>query len=174
MVEVISRLIFPRVVALITTCDRSGRANVASFSFLMPVSFEPKYIAFSVAPERHTFKNLNEVKEFVANIPSEGMLKEVWICGTKSGRDFNKFALAGLETEKSLKVLPPRIKNCPVNLECIVEFMERFGDHYIVVGRVVEEHVSQIDFKPILHYSGKIFYKIGEKVSVENSLKRVY
>ncbi|MEM1585933.1 MAG: flavin reductase family protein [Candidatus Bathyarchaeia archaeon] len=170
MVESISRLIFPRVVALITTCDKSGRPNVASFSFLMPVSFEPKYLAFSVAPERHTFKNLNEVKEFVVNIPSERMLKEIWLCGTKSGRDFDKFALAGLVTERSLRVRPPRIKGCPVHLECIMEFMERFGDHYLIVGKVVEEHVNQIDFKPILHYTGKIFYIVGEKVSVETSL----
>lgn len=167
MVEAISRLIFPRVTALITTCDKDGRPNVASFSFLMPISFEPKYLAFSVAPERHTFKNLNEVKEFVVNIPSEEMLREVWICGTKSGRSFDKFALAGLEVEKSVRVRPPRIKKCPVQLECVVELMERFGDHYLVVGRVVEEHISQLDFKPILHYSGKMFYKIGERVSAE-------
>lgn len=170
MVESISRLLFPRAVALITTCDKSGRPNVASFSFLMPISFEPKYLAFSVAPERHTFKNLSEVKEFVVNIPSEGMLKEVWLCGTKSGRVFDKFALAGLETERSLRVRPPRIKSCPVHLECTVEIMEKFGDHYLVVGRVVEEHVNQIDFKPILHYSGKIFYRVGEKISAETSL----
>lgn len=165
MVEAISKLIFPRVTALITTCDKNGRPNVASFSFLMPISFEPKYLAFSVAPERYTFSNLNEVKEFVVNIPDETMLREVWICGTKSGRNDDKFALAGLEMEKSLKVRPPRIKNCPVQLECIVESMEKFGDHYIVIGRVVEEHVNQIDFKPILHYTRNIFYRIGEKLS---------
>jgi len=136
----------------------------------MPISFEPKYLAFSVAPERYTFRNLNEVKEFVVNIPSERMLKEVWICGTKSGKTVDKFALAGLETEKSLRVLPPRIRGCPVNLECVVELMEKFGDHYLIVGRVLEEHINQVDFKPILHYSGKIFYKVGEKVSAETSL----
>lgn len=167
MVEAISRLIFPRVTALITTCDKGGKPNVASFSFLMPISFEPKYLAFSVAPERHTFKNLNEVREFVVNIPDEGMLKEVWICGTRSGRSVDKFALAGLEVESSVRVRPPRIRGCPVQLECTVELMERFGDHYLVIGRVVEEHVNRADFKPVLHYSGKVFYRVGEKISAE-------
>ncbi|MEM2320422.1 MAG: flavin reductase family protein [Candidatus Bathyarchaeia archaeon] len=170
MVEVISRLIFPRVTGLITTCDKDGKPNVASFSFMMPISFEPKYLAFSVAPERYTFRNLNEVKEFVVNIPCEDMLKEVWICGTRSGRNVDKFALIGLETERSIRVRPPRIKGCPVQLECVVEFMEKFGDHYLVVGRVVEEHVDQTDFKPILHCSGKMFYRVGERVSAEATL----
>lgn len=165
MAERISRLISPRVTVLITTCSRDGKPNVATFSFLMPVSFEPKYLAFSVAPERHTFKNLNEVKEFVVNVPDERMIKEVWICGTKSGRNTDKFALAKLETEESARVRPPRIKGCPVQLECKVEYMEAFGDHYIVVGRVVEEHISRAEFKPILHYSEKIFYRVGERVT---------
>ncbi|MEM1515125.1 MAG: flavin reductase family protein [Candidatus Bathyarchaeia archaeon] len=163
----ISKLIFPRVVALITTCDKNGTPNVASFSFLMPISFEPKYLAFSVAPERYTFKNLKDVGEFVVNIPGEEMLKEVWICGTISGRNVDKFSLVRLEMEKSLKVRPPRIRGCLVQLECTIEFMEKFGDHYLIVGRIVQEHVSQTNFKPILHYSGKTFYRIGEKVFIE-------
>lgn len=63
-----------------------GAPNVVPFSFLMPISFEPKYLAFSVAPEIYTFKNHKEIEEFVVNIPNEEMLKEVWICGTTSGR----------------------------------------------------------------------------------------
>ncbi|MCS7139119.1 MAG: flavin reductase family protein [Candidatus Nezhaarchaeota archaeon] len=160
----ISEELYPRLTVLITTCSSDGRFNVATFSFIMPVSFEPKYLAFSVSPHRQTFKNLNEIKEFVVNIPTEDMLDKVWICGTKSGRDVNKFELAKLEIIDSRKVKPPRIKNCPIQLECKVEFMKEFGDHYIVVGRVVEEHIDRMDFKPLLHHSGRQFYRLGEKV----------
>jgi len=164
--ERISKLIFPRLVVLITTCSKSGKPNVAPFSFIMPVSFKPKYLAFSVAPTRHTFKNLEEIGEFVVNVPSENMLKEVWVCGTVSGKNTDKFMLAGLEIVKSVKVYPPRIKKCPVQLECRIEFMREFGDHYLVVGRILEEHIEQIEFKPILHYSGNEFYGVKEKVRV--------
>jgi len=44
--------------------------------------------------------------------------------------------------------------------------MKEFGDHYIVVGKVVEEHVERGVFKPILHYSGKQFFKVGETIKV--------
>ncbi|MEM2315023.1 MAG: flavin reductase [Candidatus Nezhaarchaeales archaeon] len=66
----------------------------------------------------------------------------------------------------SKEVRPPRIKDCPIQLECKVEFMKEFGDHYIVVGKVVEEHVERGVFKPILHYSGKQFFKVGETIKV--------
>ncbi|MBS7643217.1 flavin reductase family protein [Candidatus Bathyarchaeota archaeon] len=160
----ISRIIYPRPTVLITTCNKNGRPNVAAFSFLMPISFEPKYVAFSVAPTRYTFSNLKEVDEFVVNVPTEDMLNEIWVCGTKSGKDVDKFDFAGLETVKSVKVRPPRIKKCPAQLECKVELLKGFGDHYLVVGKVLEEHISERGFKPILHYSGNEFYKLGEKI----------
>ena len=166
MSERISRLLYPRLVALITTCDRHGKPNVAPFSFLMPVSFNPKYLAFAIAPERHTYRNLVEVGEFVVNIPAEDMLDEIWLCGTRSGRETDKLSLAKLKTVKSVKVRPPRIENCPIQLECKVEFMEKFGDHYLVVGKVLEEHVNRKDFKPIMHYTANEFYRVGEKVTM--------
>lgn len=165
MSEKISKILFPRLVVLITTCGMDGKANVSTFSFIMPISFQPKYVAFAVVPTRYTFKNLKEVPEFVINIPNEKMLKEVWVCGTRSGRDTDKFKLAELKTEASVKVKPLRIEKCPIQLECKVEFMREFGDHYLIVGKVLEEHVKEKEFKPILHHSGNEFYVVGEKVS---------
>ncbi|MCX8176156.1 MAG: flavin reductase family protein [Candidatus Bathyarchaeota archaeon] len=164
--EWISKLIFPRVTGLITTCSRDGKPNVAAFSFLMPVSFDPKYVAFSVAPSRFTFSNLSEVKEFVLNIPDESLAEKVWICGTVSGRKQDKFGLAGFTIVKSVKVKPPRIAECPVQLEGVVEFSGEFGDHYVIVGKIVEEHVKTLDFKPLLHYHKNVFYRVGEELKV--------
>jgi flavin reductase (DIM6/NTAB) family NADH-FMN oxidoreductase RutF len=161
----ISEVISPRPVALVTTCDREGRPDVATFSFIMPVSFSPKYVAFSVRPTRLTFENLKDVQEFVLNVPTEDMLEKIWICGTKSGREANKFELGKLETLESAEVKPPRIKGCPAQLECKVEFMKEFGDHFIVVGKVVNEHLEKESFRPILHHSEKVFFRIGRKVS---------
>lgn len=40
--------------------------------------------------------------------------------------------------------------------------MGEFGDHWLVVGRVVAEHVERADFEPLLHHSGRRFLKAGE------------
>lgn len=162
----ISQIIYPRQTVLVTTCDKDIKPNIATFSFIMPVSFDPTYLAFSIAPERFTFKNLQDVDEFVFNICTEDMLDAILICGTNSGRDVDKFELAGLETIESMKVRPPRVKVCPVQLECTIEDMKEFGDHYLVVGRVVKEHIEKSEFRPIYHHTGKEFYKLGEKIKV--------
>ncbi|NHV99653.1 MAG: flavin reductase family protein [Thaumarchaeota archaeon] len=163
----ISEIIFPRVTGLVITCDRQGKPNIAAFSFLMPISFEPKYVAFAVSPRRKTFENLREVGEFVLAIPPMEMINRVWACGTKSGREVDKFTLLGLETRMAKAVKPPLVRNMPVQLECRVELFKEFGDHWLVVGKVLEEHVEKLDFQPVLHYSKNVFTTVSERMVVE-------
>lgn len=156
----ISEQIFPRIVVLISSTD-GEKDNVMTASFLMPISFNPKYLAFAISPKRYTFENLKKIKEFTLNILAEEMLKEAKICGSYSGREKNKFELAKLEKEKSKFVKPPLIKNCPISFECKIEEMREFGDHYLVVGKVLNEVIRKKDFKPLLHKTAEIFPKMG-------------
>jgi len=153
----ISEQIFPRVVALIVSIDEKGKENVMTASFLMPVSFNPKYVAVAIAEERLTFENLKKTKEFTLNICSKEMKEKAIICGSYSGREKDKFELAKLEKEKSKFVKPSLIKEAPISFECKVEFMEKFGDHWLVVGKVLGEHVRKEDFSPLLHKSKDVF-----------------
>lgn len=150
----ISQQIFPRPVVLVATVDGDGKDNVMPASFVMPVSFSPKYVAVSIAPERQTFSNLRKVGEFTVNVATLEMLEQVKVCGSCSGRDLDKFSMARLTKVPSKKVRPPGIAESPITLECLVEYMGRFGDHYLVVGRVVEEYVRRMEFSPLLHYAG--------------------
>ena len=160
--------IYPRPTVLITTVDSTGKPDVATFSFVMPVSMQPKYIAFAVSPRRHTYSNLKEVPEFVLNVADENMLREVWVAGILSGRDTDKFEVLKLEILPSNRVRPPRVAKSPIQLECVVEGMEEYGDHWIVVGRVVEEHIAREEFTPILHYGGRKFYIPGKELYAED------
>ena len=159
----ISEQIFPRVVALICTSNKEGRPNVMTASFLMPISFEPKILAVSISPKRYSFENLKEVPEFTLNVLTKEMKNIAEICGSFSGRKTDKFKKAKLEIEKSKKVSPPVIKNCPISLECRVLEMKEFGDHFLVVGEVLEEWIRKEKFDPLLHKAGEIFI-IGKKL----------
>jgi flavin reductase (DIM6/NTAB) family NADH-FMN oxidoreductase RutF len=159
----ISEQIFPRVVALICTSNKEGKPNVMTASFLMPISFEPKILAVSVSPKRYSFDNLKEVPEFTLNILARKMKEIAKICGSFSGRKCDKFRMAKLKIEKSKKVSPPVIKNCPISLECKVLKMKEFGDHFLVVGEVLEEWIRKEKFNPLLHKTGEIFM-VGEKL----------
>lgn len=68
---------------------------------------------------------------------------------------------------KAKRVRPPLVKSFLVQLECKVEFMKEFGDHWLVVGRVLEEHVETLDFQPLLHYSRKEFMFPSGKIEAE-------
>jgi len=156
----ISEQLFPRIVVLITTTNKKGKPNVMTASFVMPLSFDPKYVAFAIGGDRLTFKNLREVPEFGLNILKENMKKEAEICGSYSGVEKNKFELANLVVEDSKFIRPPLIKYCPISFECKVEEMKKFGDHYLVVGKVVNEKIREIDFRPLLHKAKGEFPKI--------------
>jgi flavin reductase (DIM6/NTAB) family NADH-FMN oxidoreductase RutF len=153
----ISEQIFPRVVVLICTSNKEGKPNVMTASFLMPISFEPKILAVSVSPKRYSFENLKEVPEFTLNVLTKEMKEIAEICGSFSGRKFDKFKMAKLEIEKSKKVLPPVIKDCPISLECKVLEMKEFGDHFLIVGEVLEEWIRKEKFDPLLQKTGEIY-----------------
>ena len=151
----ISMLIGPRPVCLIGTWDeRNKRTNLMTASFVMPVSFAPSYVAFAVAPSRYTWELLKEVPEFTINMLTNVQEEISEICGSYSGRDVDKFKEANITPVKSEKIKPHWVKECPVAAECMVEFTKLFGDHYIVVGKIVAEHINNTDYKPLLHWSG--------------------
>ncbi len=153
----ISEQIFPRCTVLIGSVNKKGKKNLMTASFVMPVSFEPKYLAFSISPERETFRNLRETKEFSLNLLSKEMKEVAEICGKYSGKDVDKFKLAGIEGEEGEIIKAPLVKEAPISFECKVEFMKKFGDHFIVVGKVVKEHVRKENFSPLLHKTKKEF-----------------
>lgn len=156
-----SELVFPRPVALITTGDEE-EDNVATYSFLMPVSFKPKQVSFAVAPSRYTYQLLKKNREFVLHLVEKNLLEEVLFCGRNSGREVDKFEETRLEKVKSKLVKPPTIKQCPVALEAEVKSVNKSGDHYLVIGEVVHHEVNKEDFKPLLHITGNRF-AVGEE-----------
>jgi len=75
-----------------------------------------------VRPVRHSFTLLQNNQDFTINVPSDGMKKELGICGSLSGRDTDKLKECGFTTEKSESITVPYIKECPIHLECRTVF----------------------------------------------------
>ena len=76
------------------------------------------FLAVAVAPQRHSFRFLQEAPEFVIGVPGEDLAAALALCGTKSGRDLDKFSAAGLTPVPSVQVRPPSIRECLFNIEC--------------------------------------------------------
>jgi flavin reductase (DIM6/NTAB) family NADH-FMN oxidoreductase RutF len=71
-----------------------------------------------VRPSRYTFTRLAESDSFTVNVPPPSLHDAVTFCGTRSGRDYDKFAECGMTAEASETVGTPGIAECPIVYEC--------------------------------------------------------
>jgi flavin reductase (DIM6/NTAB) family NADH-FMN oxidoreductase RutF len=149
----------PRIVVLITTVDKNGRINAMPASFVSPVNFSPPIVMVSVAYTRDTYKNLEEVPEFVANILSKDYLDRVLGCAHPYERGVNELEKVGLSWVKAKKVKPSIVKEADAWLECKVVDSVKFKDHAAIFGEVVacdcKKPIEEIN--PIMHIAGNEF-----------------
>jgi flavin reductase (DIM6/NTAB) family NADH-FMN oxidoreductase RutF len=130
--------------AVLVTSQRNGEPpNIATLAWTGEVCSNPEMITISVQPIRHTFKIIRETGEFGINIPTAAMVKQVDLCGVKTGKDVNKFSLCNFTQFKSERIAAPLIAECPVNLECLVKHTLMLGSHYIFIAQVLTKHVNK-------------------------------
>ncbi len=73
----------------------------------------------AVRDSRHTFSLIEKSSDFTVTIPTDSSSKEALVfCGTKSGRDYNKFIECNLQTRKAVAVESPVIDTAGVHYEC--------------------------------------------------------
>jgi flavin reductase (DIM6/NTAB) family NADH-FMN oxidoreductase RutF len=72
----------------------------------------------AVRSSRHTFGLIEAAKDFTVTVPAGDMRKEIAFCGTKSGRNVDKFKMCNLETAESGRVVSPIIKTQGRHYEC--------------------------------------------------------
>ena len=63
----------------------------------------------AVRLSRHTFTLIEKADDFTVTIPASGMEDELTFCGTKSGRDYDKFEELDLPVAQSQRVSTPII-----------------------------------------------------------------
>ena len=76
----------------------------------------------AVRSSRHTFGIIEAAKDFTVTIPEGDMHKETAVCGSKSGRDVDKFAKCNLEIIDSRRVASPVIKTRGYHYECKIVY----------------------------------------------------
>ncbi len=133
---------FPEAVVLATTRSPEGKPNIITLGWWMRTSHKPPMVAISVAHKRFSYGLLVRTGEFVLVIPPEEWAEAAWLCGTKSGRDVDKFGETGLKAVKGEKVSAPLIEGAVAQFECVVRAMVPTGDHTVFVGEVLAAHLG--------------------------------
>jgi flavin reductase (DIM6/NTAB) family NADH-FMN oxidoreductase RutF len=118
------------------------KPNLITIAWAGNVCSDPPMLSISVRPERYSYDIIRTTREFVVNVPAAGQARAVDWCGVVSGRDVDKFAGAGLTPAPAMKVLPPIVLECPLNIECRVQQSLELGSHTMFVAEVLAVQVS--------------------------------
>jgi len=138
-----SALLVPTPVVLLSSVGETGTPNVMGVSWTGVACGTPPMVSVAIRPERVSYRLIRETGEFVLNIPPALLIRAVDFCGLVSGQERDKFAEARLTPMAGLKVRAPLIRECPVNLECVVRHSLVLGSHVLFVAEVVALHADE-------------------------------
>ncbi|MFH8294308.1 flavin reductase family protein [Streptomyces sp. NPDC018059] len=132
-----SILYFGTPVALLTTLNPDGTANLAPISSAWALGHT---VVLGLGAESRTAANLAERREVVVNLPPSDLWAAVERLAPLTGADpvppakrefyrheADKFAAAGLRPQGSEAVGPPRVAECPLQLEATVRTITPAG-----------------------------------------------
>lgn len=174
--------VVPRPIAWVSTISSSGQSNLAPFSFFNAISSNPPCLVFSPTyktggREKDTLANIRETGEFVVNSVSEWVVEPMHQSSAEYDSDVDEMAHLNLTPIKSEKVRPFRVKESPIQFECVLEKIVPVGETQLgatslVIGRIVMMHVwneaisgGKIlleKIKPIARLGGRTYGHIGD------------
>ena len=143
----------PRPIAFASTVSASGAVNLSPYSFFNVMSVNPPLLVFSPTSrgrdnsEKDTLRNLREVPEVVINICDYPLVEQLSLASAEYPAGTNEFSKAGLTEVAADRVRPPRVAECSVAFECVVEQIIALGNApshgNLVVCRVVQAHFRE-------------------------------
>jgi flavin reductase (DIM6/NTAB) family NADH-FMN oxidoreductase RutF len=144
--------ISPRPICFASTIDKEGLPNLAPFSFFNVFSANPPIVIFSpsrsgrTGETKDTLKNLYEVPEVVINLVNYDMVQQMSLASSPYDRGISEFQKAGLTPIPSDAVKPFRVKESPIQLECVVNEIKELGQGggagNLVICQVLKMHIA--------------------------------
>jgi flavin reductase (DIM6/NTAB) family NADH-FMN oxidoreductase RutF len=134
--EKLYRLLYPMRIVLVTSRS-GGKDNIMAAAWCFPLSMDPPLFGVSLSGKRHSYSVIKEGKCFGINLVAPDMREAALVCGTKSGKDVDKFAESGLSKEEGEKIDCALVGESPASIECRLVDTIKTGDHYVMVGEAV-------------------------------------
>lgn len=163
-------MLYPSPVVLATSSYK-GKDNIITLAWVSNACFDPPTVVCAIRDTRYSYGLIKNSGEFVLNIPPETMVKETDFCGQVSGKDTDKFAACNFTKVPAFQVKAPLIKECPINIECILRDIVPIGTHDLFIGEVVAVAVDEeildnnvVKYKktaPIVYAPGD-YWSLGE------------
>ena len=146
--------VVPRPIAWVSSIHPNGAINLAPFSFFNALASNPKLVMISFngyhqhGDEKDSLFNIKSSGEFVLNMVSLAMKDAMNTTTAEVPHEINEIELAGLATEESILVKPPRVSAAPIHLECVFHQEIKLpctlenSINTMIIGRVLGIHIK--------------------------------
>ncbi len=165
--RLLASLVVPRPIAFVTTINDEDLVNAAPYSFFNMMGSDPPIIAVNIARNsqreldlKDTGRNILNNGEFVVNVVSEDILRQMNIAATDFPADVSEIPNANLHLAASLKIKPPCIAEAAANFECRHIVTNEIGRNRVTIGEIVHLHLNE-EF-----YDAKTRHVLTEKIGI--------
>jgi flavin reductase (DIM6/NTAB) family NADH-FMN oxidoreductase RutF len=143
-------IIAPRPIGWISSRNAKGHVNLAPYSFFNGFNYIPPIIGFSSTSRKDSIANIEQTGEFVWNLATMDLAKQMNATAAHVAPDVSEFTLAGLTEAPSKIVNVPRVAESPVSFECkltqIIQLQGADGkkvNGWLTLGEVVAVHIDK-------------------------------
>jgi len=147
-------IVAPRPIGWISSRGAKGNVNLAPYSFFNGFCYKPPIIGFSSTSRKDSVQNVEETGEFVWNLATMELAKQMNATAAHVARDISEFDLAGLTPAPCKLVGVPRVAESPVSFECkmtqIIQLQGADGrkaEAWLTLGEVVAVHIDKAMIK---------------------------
>lgn len=172
----IKNFLAPLPVTLVTVRSREGdevKDNIIPISWTGILEHAPHMLNINISRGKYSAAVVRKTKQFGICIPGAQYIDQIDVAGTTHGDEVDKFKLTGFEKFEATEIDVPLIKQCPINMECVLEDIIEFKSHDMFVGKIVATHLDekfadsggQPDYKKIdmLCYVNGYYWTMGDE-----------
>lgn len=152
--KMLSSVVVPRPIAMVTTVSADGVANIAPYSYYQPVTWSPMLVSIAVGRRgadrrsdtpltgfKDTYVNATATGEFVINVTTERFHGHIELAATEYPPEVDEFDVVPWTPTRSQRVAPPSITEAPVRVECrlhdVYDLGTGDGAVKLLIGEVV-------------------------------------
>lgn len=143
-------IVGPRPIGWISSHDGKGNLNLAPYSFFNAFAYNPPLIGFASTTWKDSVSNIKETGEFVWNLATMDLAKQMNATAATVPHEVNEFGLAGVTAVPSRLVKVPRVGEARVAFECkvtqVIQLLRADGgkaEGFLTIGEVVAVHIDK-------------------------------
>ena len=164
------------VPAVLVSCADGETCDLVTVAWTGTVCTHPPMTYISLRPERYSFGIIEKTGEFVINLMPSALVRELDLCGMKSGRNLDKLAACGLTPLPADQVKAPLLKEAPLSLECKVKQVIPLGSHTMFLAEIVAVDADEALFNTegrlcmekagLFAYAHGAYYALGKRLGL--------